>query len=73
MNTKQVAINWGLVFNGRLFKTPNACGRYKGTVTAKRPQWLKDHPMTLPPSRYDCEGRGRRQNGRHQARRRLEL
>jgi hypothetical protein len=44
MNTKQVAMNWGLVFDGLLFKTFNACGRYKGTETAKRPQWLKDHP-----------------------------
>ena len=44
MNTKQVAINRGLVFDGLLFKTFNARGRYIGTDTAKRPQWLKDHP-----------------------------
>jgi hypothetical protein len=37
-------LNKGLIFDGMLFKTPNARCRYIGTVTAKRRQWLNDHP-----------------------------
>jgi hypothetical protein len=36
-------INKGLVFDGLLFATHNDRGRYIGTVTARRPQWLKDN------------------------------
>lgn len=49
MNTKKVALNWGLVFDGLYFTSFNACGRYKGTETAKRPQWQKDHPNDFTP------------------------
>jgi hypothetical protein len=46
MKTESVVINKGLVFDGRLFATPNDRGRYIGTVTKNRPQWLKDNPDT---------------------------
>jgi hypothetical protein len=39
-----VVTNKGLIFDGMLFNTPIAKCRYIGTVTAKRRQWLKDHP-----------------------------
>jgi hypothetical protein len=44
MKTESGKINEGLVFDGRLFATPNARGRYIGTETRHRPQWLKDNP-----------------------------
>ena len=44
MKTAPVKINQGLLFDGLLFATPNARGRYIATVTARRPQWLKDNP-----------------------------
>ena len=44
MKTESVVINKGIVFDGRLFATPIDRGRYIGTVTKNRPQWLKDNP-----------------------------
>jgi hypothetical protein len=41
---ESVMINKGLIFDGMYFKSFNAKGRYIGTVTAKRRQWLNDHP-----------------------------
>jgi hypothetical protein len=43
MKTASVVINKGLVFDGLLFATHNDRGRYIGTVTARRPRWLKDN------------------------------
>jgi hypothetical protein len=43
MKTASVVINKGLLFDGLLFATHNDRGRYIGTVTARRPQWLKDN------------------------------
>jgi hypothetical protein len=42
--TGDAKINMGLIFDEMLFTTHNARGRYIGTITARRPQWLKDHP-----------------------------
>ena len=39
-----VEINQGLLSDGLLFATHNARGRYIRTVTARKPQWLKDNP-----------------------------
>ena len=39
-----VEINQGLLSDGLLFATHNARGRYISTVTARKPQWLKDNP-----------------------------
>jgi hypothetical protein len=44
MKTESVEINEGLIFDGRLFVTYHARAQYIGTVTARRPQWLKDNP-----------------------------
>jgi hypothetical protein len=49
MNIKKNAINEGLVFDGLYFTNFNACGRYKGTETARRPQWLKDNLNVFTP------------------------
>jgi hypothetical protein len=37
-------INQGLIFDGMLFKTRIARGRYIGLIRALRPQWLKGNP-----------------------------
>jgi hypothetical protein len=44
MKTESVKINEGLIFDGRVFETYRARAQYIGTVTARRPQWLKDNP-----------------------------
>ena len=44
MKTKSVKINEGLVFDGRLFVTPNARARYISTLRRDRPRWLKENP-----------------------------
>ena len=44
MKTESLKINEGLIFDDRLFETYYARAQYIGTVTARRPQWLKDNP-----------------------------
>jgi hypothetical protein len=44
MKTIPFPINKGLIFQGLYFTNFNACCRYKGTATAQKPKWLKDHP-----------------------------
>jgi hypothetical protein len=41
---ERIVMNKGLIFDGIHFNSPIARGRYIGTVTAKRRQWLKDYP-----------------------------